>query len=294
MKHAPSRDKAALTSVRYGSRRSFLASRTDPGRPGGERGRARDREGRELLLCDNGVDQAGLAGALGVDGLAEQEPLAGARRTDNAGQEHARRPLGAQPEADERHLQPRVSRHDDVVGVQEQRRADADGSAVDRHDDGLVLVDELQQKPEDRARLACRRVGHEVAEVVAGRERPARPLEQDHAHGRVGIGTGELAGERRVHGVREGVLLLGASDREDADGPLGAGQDGIRSASGDDTMRRQAVRAPGLPAVDGAASTAGPRACARGDLGLKLEQPDEGGPRGIQLSDLSLVPPPHP
>lgn len=49
-------------------------------------------------------------------------------------------------------------------------------------------------------------------------------------------------------------------------------------------MRRQAVRAPGLPAVDGAASTAGPRACARGDLGLKLEQPDEGGPRGIQLS----------
>ena len=67
--------------------------------------------------------------------------------------------------------------------MQIDRRADADGDAVDAGDDRLLRGGQREQKiPDFRAALAAHGDGHEVGEVVARRER-AR-----HARGRRGRG----------------------------------------------------------------------------------------------------------
>src|SRR4029077_5877938 len=51
--------------------------------------------------------------------------------------------------------------------------------------------------------------GEEVVQVVAGAEPRPLPAQEHHAHGRVGLGGAQGAFERRVHGKRKGVALLG-------------------------------------------------------------------------------------
>jgi len=70
-----------------------------------------------------------------------------------------------------------------------------------------------------------RRPVEKITEVVAGGEAVARAVDQRDAHLGIAVGRGERIGERRVHFLRERVLLFGPRDLDAQHPVLGFGLD---------------------------------------------------------------------
>jgi hypothetical protein len=152
-----------------------------------------------------------------VEGLTEQQQLAGQHRARPPRQQQAAGAFRAQPQLHEGHVEARALTGHHVVTVQQHRRADAHRRPVHRREHRLGRVHQGAQEAEHRAVLARGGVLHEVANVIAGGEDTARAGEQHHADVGVGLRLPQRVSGRLVHGDGEGVLLLGPVEGEGED-----------------------------------------------------------------------------
>ena len=110
--------------------------------------------------------------------------------------------------------------------MQVERGADADRDAVDAGDDRLFHPGQRHQEiPDLGAAVAAGGDDHEIGEVVAGREGAGHAEEDMDADRRIGVALGKGRRHFRVHGARQGVLLVRTVHADDLDGALALDED---------------------------------------------------------------------
>ena len=107
-----------------------------------------------------------------------------------------------------------------------ERRADADRNAVDAGDHRLFRFGQRHQEiPDFVAALAAGGDDQEIGEIVAGGEGAWHAEEDMDADRRIGVTFGQRLGHCRVHGARQGVLLVRTVHADDLDGALALDED---------------------------------------------------------------------
>ena len=169
----------------------------------------------QLLRRDDGVDQSRRQRPRGVQPLAQAQHLKRDRMPGALGQQQARRGFGHHAEIKERHRQPRRGAGIDQIAMQQHGRADADGGSVDGGNQRLLRMDQRVQK------LSHRRIGgiepglrQKILEVVARAEYAAGPRKHMHANARIRFARRNALRQRRVHALRDCILLGGAVEAQ--------------------------------------------------------------------------------
>jgi hypothetical protein len=147
-----------------------------------------------------------------VDRLAEGENLERPLMADDRRQQHRRRRLGRQRQIDEGGRKQGVLGHHHHVAMQQQGQADTDRPAPDSGHRRLVEIGQGPQEMEygrvDHLPPALRSDGDEVGDIVAGGEAVALTPEHQHPNGVVRPRAPRRLGQRRIHRLGDGVLLL--------------------------------------------------------------------------------------
>ncbi len=146
---------------------------------------------------------------LGPERLAEQHIAGRPSPAGQSRQDQRTRRLGDQPQVHERHQETSAFLGNDQVAVEQHGRADANRIAVDGRDDGhLVLRQRPEQPPDGNVRSVPGKLGHEIAEVVAGGEVLALAFDRNQPNcgiiGRIFNG----ACQRGIHGNRDGIAAF--------------------------------------------------------------------------------------
>ena len=180
------------------------------GRQRGDRLRGLHRLGLDLIGWRHLIDQAAGLRLLARQRLAHHQQLERAAMTHQARRQQARGRLGHQPERDERRREARVARRDRVVAMQHHRGADADRDALHGGDQRTLGARQRIEKAQHRIAepLAAGRGLHEVAEIVAGRERAGHARDHDAADRRIAARAFDRLRHAVIHRRRERVLLV--------------------------------------------------------------------------------------
>ena len=148
----------------------------------------------------------------GIDRLAGQDHLRGERGTDHRGQPLRAAAAGQAADADLGQGEARAGRRDPQVAGERKLEPATEGQAVDGGNHRLA---ELVERLDDARTLRIgRRRG---AEVAARAERTAGACKHHHAHGWIGIESGEGRGQFRAHVVVDGVALVRPVERDPRD-----------------------------------------------------------------------------
>ena len=198
------------------------------------------RDPGEGVGGDDVDDEADAVRLLGVDDATGEHELLGPGGADDAGEEPARADVaGAEPDADEGGVEPRLGGGEADVAAQDEGEPASAGGTVDRCDDRLAEAPELGDERGDllldgealldpATAVSGRRGLAVAAEVEAGAE-PA-PCAGEDDHPAVGVASRfvervvEGRDEAGVHGVEPVGPVEG--DRRDARRVAGFEQDG--------------------------------------------------------------------
>ena len=162
------------------------------------------------------------------------DPLEGLTDADDAGRNQLEGAVRCDPSPGEREAELGVVGDDAHVHWRRPRETDADGRPVDGTDHRLARVEDSQHRNAATVTRRTRRrpvVGgpgpfvevegvSATAEVGPGAERTARPGDDDHPYGVVGVGAVEGSADLAEHRAREGVEVIGPVERDDRGRPL--------------------------------------------------------------------------
>ena len=185
-------------------------ARLDPGQREGRVVRdapgERLHRGRQLVRRHHLVHHADLVGAPRVDGLAGEEQVARVRGPDDLHQLLAEREGDHQPDARQRHAEPRGLRGHAQVAVQRQLAAARDRIPVERGDRGVLRpLHPLQHLDHIAFRIGLAVALLHLLEVHPRAEGGAGALDHHHPHvaAAVQVVEGRAQGlqQRSVHGI---------------------------------------------------------------------------------------------
>ena len=145
----------------------------------------------------------------GIDRLAGQDHLRRQRGADHRGQPLRAAAAGQAADADLGQGEARANGRDPQVAGECKLEPTAEGQAVDG---GNYRLAELVERLDDPRTL--RIGGGRGAEVAARTECAAGACKHHHAHGRIGIESGEGRGQCRAHLVIDGVAFVRAVERD--------------------------------------------------------------------------------
>jgi hypothetical protein len=127
---------------------------------------------------------------------------------DACRQEQAGCRLGHQRQVDEGRRQLCGIGEINQVAMQKHGRSDPDGEAGDASDDRLLGARQRIDEAVGERLALSRRYGGEVREVIAGGKCVALGTEEHDPGARIALDIVQRLGRRKVHGVRQRVLLL--------------------------------------------------------------------------------------
>ncbi len=161
------------------------------------------------------ADQAEVHCLFGPERLAQKQIACRRPTPGEARQDQRARRLRHQAQVHEGHQEARAFLGDDEIAVEQHGRADPNGVAVHCGDHGHLILREGAKKPPDRnVRSVARQLGHEVAEVVPGREVLAFAAKRDQTKRIVLRSRFECVRKRGVHGNGDGVAPIRTRQRD--------------------------------------------------------------------------------